>query len=445
MKKRLFYGFLVTGLSLNLFVGAHLYLQSAESVNKDDIYPNLELYSRVLELIRKDYVDGQKLSYQELVYNSLRGMVSTLDPHSEFMEPVKYTELRKDTEGAFGGVGIVIGIRDKALTVLEPMEDTPAMRAGVLPGDRVILIDGKTTEKFKLDDAVKRLRGEPGSEVEIRLSRPGSTQTRDVKLKRENIKVHKVKDVNGKREFPLSEDKVGYVRLLQFDEQTTKDLDDALKRLKSQGMRSLVLDLRGNPGGLLDQAVQVCERFLPKDQLIVSTEGRREDDRERYAAQRPGKHQDLTMAVLVNGSSASASEIVAGCLQDVKRAIIVGEQTFGKGSVQKIIPLPNGCALRLTTSKYYTPSHKVIHEKGITPDIEVLMGEDEEQALYLKRTPGAIDNLEEALSGLDDEKKERMRKLVVTVRDVQLDRAVDMLKGIYIYGQRKKQGPVATK
>ncbi len=445
MKKRLLYGFLVTGLSLNLFFGARIYLQSAEAAGKDDIYPNLELYSRVLELVRKDYVDGQRLSYQDLVYSSLRGMVSTLDPHSEFMEPVKYTELRKDTEGAFGGVGIVIGIRDKTLTVLEPMDDTPAMRAGILPGDRVLLIDGRTTEKFKLDDAVKRLRGEPGSEVEIRISRPGSTQTRDVKLKRENIKVHKVKDVNGKREFPLGEDKVGYVRLLQFDEQTTKDLDDALKRLKSQGMQSLVMDLRGNPGGLLDQAVQVCERFLPKDQLIVSTEGRGEDDRERYVAGRPGKHQDLTMAILVNGSSASASEIVAGCLQDVKRAIIVGEQTFGKGSVQKIIPLPNGCALRLTTSKYYTPSHKVIHEKGISPDIDVPMSEEDEQALYLKKTVGALENLDESLSGLDDDKKERMRKLVVTVRDVQLDRAVDMLKGIQIYGQRKKQGPVAVK
>jgi len=445
MKRRLVYAFLTTALCLNLIVGARLYLQSAEAVGKDEIYPNLELYSRVLELIRKDYVDGQKLTYQDLVYNSLRGMVSNLDPHSEFMEPVKYDDLKKDTEGSFGGVGIVVGIREKTLTVLEPMEDTPAMRAGILPGDRITKIDGKSTERFKLEDAVKRLRGEAGTEVEITITRGAASQTRDVKLKRENIKVHKVKDLNGKREFPLGEDKVGYVKLLQFDEQTSSDLEDALRKLNAQGMKSLVLDLRANPGGLLDQAVQVCSKFLPRDQLIVSTEGRSADDRQQYRATGRGKYQDMTMAVLVNGSSASASEIVAGCLQDLKRAIVVGEQTFGKGSVQKIIPLPNGCALRLTTSKYYTPSHKVIHEKGITPDIEVGLSDEEEQALYIRRTPGAMDNLDDTLASLEEDKRERFRTLVQTVKDTQLDRAVDMLKGIQIYGQRKKQGPVAAK
>lgn len=445
MKRRLVYAFLTTALCLNLIVGARLYLQSAEAVGKDEIYPNLELYSRVLELIRKDYVDGQKLTYQDLVYNSLRGMVSNLDPHSEFMEPVKYDDLKKDTEGSFGGVGIVVGIREKTLTVLEPMEDTPAMRAGILPGDRITKIDGKSTERFKLEDAVKRLRGEAGTEVEITITRGAASQTRDVKLKRENIKVHKVKDLNGKREFPLGEDKVGYVKLLQFDEQTSSDLEDALRKLNAQGMKSLVLDLRANPGGLLDQAVQVCSKFLPRDQLIVSTEGRSADDRQQYRATGRGKFQDMTMAVLVNGSSASASEIVAGCLQDLKRAIVVGEQTFGKGSVQKIIPLPNGCALRLTTSKYYTPSHKVIHEKGITPDIEVSLSDEEEQALYIRRTPGAMDNLDDTLASLEEDKRERFRSLVQTVKDTQLDRAVDMLKGIQIYGQRKKQGPVAAK
>lgn len=445
MNKRLVYTLLASGLCLNLFFGTRLYLQSAEAVGKDEIYPNLELYSRVLELIRKDYVDGQKLSYQDLVYNSLKGMVNSLDPHSEFMEPIKYDDLRKDTEGSFGGVGIVVGVREKSLTVLEPMEDTPAMRAGVLPGDRIVKIDGKTTEKFKLDDAVKRLRGEAGTEVEITILRPASNQTRDIKLKRENIKVHKVKDLNGKREFPLNEDKVGYIRLLQFDEQTSTDLEDALKKLTAQGMKSLVLDLRANPGGLLDQAVQVCSKFLPRDQLIVSTEGRSLDDRQQYRATGRGRYQDLTMAVLVNGSSASASEIVAGCLQDLKRAVVVGEQTFGKGSVQKIIPLPNGCALRLTTSKYYTPSHKVIHEKGITPDLDVALSDEEEQALYIRRTPGAMDNLEETLASMEEDKKERFRSLVHTVKDTQLERAVDMLKGIQIYGRRQKTGPVAAK
>ena len=317
----------------------------------------MELFSYVMEKVRKDYVDGQKLTYQDLVYAALKGMISTLDPHSEFMEPEKYKELQNDTQGAFGGLGIVIAMKDNFITVVTPMEDSPGLRAGIVSGDRIVKIDGKSTEKMSLADAVKILRGEPDTEVQITVFRPSSNQMKDYKLKRAVIKIDMVKDINGKKEFPIGENKIGYVRLVQFGEKTSADLEAALRKLKAQGMQALVLDLRGNPGGLLEQAVDVCEKFLPRGQLVVTTEGRNpSQNSERRALGRGDELHNMPMVVLVNLGSASASEIVAGCLQDLKRAIILGEKTFGKGSVQSIIPLaplPDGVpALRLTTAKY---------------------------------------------------------------------------------------------
>src|SRR5439155_5525961 len=228
----------------------------------------------------------------------------------------KYNELKNATEGTFGGVGIVISMRDNFLTVISPMEDTPAFKAGILTGDRIIKIEGKSAEKLSLPDAVKRLRGAPGTDVNITVLHPSSGQVRDIKLTRAEIKVDTVKDTNGKREFPLGEDKIGYIRLTQFGEQTTTELDDALKKLDKQGMQAMILDLRNNPGGLLDQAAKVCERFLPKNQLIVSTEGRHAEERSQLYASGRGAHPNLPLVILVNNGSASASEIVAGCLQD---------------------------------------------------------------------------------------------------------------------------------
>jgi len=235
-----------------------------------------------------------------------------------------------------------------------------------------------------------------------------------------------VKDIHGKKEFPIGEDKIGYVRLVQFGEKTSDDLQAALVKLHAQGMQGLVLDLRWNPGGLLEQAVDVCAKFLPKGELVVTTEGRNSSQNsKRFAMGAGDQFRHLPMVVLVNLGSASASEIVAGCLQDLKRAIILGEKTFGKGSVQSILPLNDGSALRLTTAKYYTPSHKVIHEEGITPDISVPITDEEEQDILRQRTPGAIETLNE---------KERAR--VASAHDVQLERALDLLKGITLYTQR---------
>jgi carboxyl-terminal processing protease len=235
-----------------------------------------------------------------------------------------------------------------------------------------------------------------------------------------------VKDLNGKQEYPLGENKIGYVRLTQFGDKTSGDLDAALKKLKAQGMRAFILDLRWNPGGLLDQAVDVCQKFLPRGQPVVTTEGRNPSQNRAHRARGRGDQlSGLPMVVLVNQGSASASEIVAGCLQDVKRAVILGEKTFGKGSVQSIMPLPEGAALRLTTAKYYTPSHKVIHEQGVTPDVVVMLSSDEERDIQLQRAPGGVDSLV-------PEDRERVRN----VQDPQFDRAMDLLQGILLYAQR---------
>jgi carboxyl-terminal processing protease len=311
------------------------------------------------------------------------------------------------------------------------MEDSPGFRAGVLTGDRIVKINGKSTEKMSLPEAVNNLRGKAESDVTLTLFRPSTGVTNELKLTRAEIKVTMAKDVNGKKEFPLGENQIGYIRLEQFAKTTSSELEDALDKLKAQGMKALILDLRWNPGGLLDQAVGVCAKFLPRGTLVVSTEGRSKTQNSIHRAGGRGDEilnkdgSPMPMVVLVNLDSASASEIVAGCLQDTKRAVVVGEQTFGKGSVQSILPLQDGYALRLTTAKYYTPSHKVIHEEGITPDIVVPLTEEQEREIQLKHMPGGIQSLED---------KERDR--VLSAHDPQLDRAMDLLKGITLFTER---------
>ncbi len=420
------YGFLALALSVNLVIGTRIFLASAQAAEKDSAYPSLDVFTYVMEKVRKDYVDGQKVTYQDLVYGALKGMISTLDPHSEFMEPEKYKELQNDTQGAFGGLGIVVSMKDNFVTVVAPMDDSPGFKAGVLSGDRIIRIDGKSTEKMSLPDVVKTLRGEPGTEIRITVFRPSSSQVQEFALTRSVINIDMVKDINGKKEFPLSENKIGYVRLVQFGEKTSDDLETALRTLRKEGMQALVLDLRWNPGGLLDQAVDVCEKFLPHGQLVVTTEGRNAaQNSSRYANGHGDELKGMPIVVLANLGSASASEIVTGCLQDVKRALVLGEKTFGKGSVQSILPLQDGSALRLTTAKYYTPSHKVIHEEGITPDILVPMTDEEDRDVQLRRSPGGLESLSEP---------ERDR--VTHAHDPQLERALDLLKAITVFTER---------
>ena len=263
MSPRLIYPFFIAALVAYVGLGARLFQLSAAD-ERDDPYQQLELFTRVLERVRKDYVDGENLTYKDLIQGAMKGMLSTLDPHSEFMTVSKFNELKEDTEGTYGGVGLQVHVKDGVLTVIAPMEDTPAFEAGILPGDQILKINGKSTERLVMGDAVKLLRGEPLSKVTLSVIRPSLTEPKDITLTREDIRVYSVKDKDNRREFPMGPDRLGYVRITQFAEKTDEELESALAKLEKQGVDGLVIDLRGNPGGLLDQAVAVCEKFLPK-------------------------------------------------------------------------------------------------------------------------------------------------------------------------------------
>ena len=424
MKRRLIYGLVISLLAVNFIAGAWIYLGSARATEKNEaLNPNLDLFSDVLQRVRTEYVDGQNLTYRGLTYAAVKGMVNVLDPHSEFLDPAAYHDLQDDTEGQFGGLGLIVTVRSNYVTVVTPMEDTPGFRAGILAGDRIIKINGEDAVKMPLEDAVKRLRGKPGTQVTMTIQRPSSGIVKNFTLTRAVVQMKMVEDINSREEFPLNDDKIGYVCITQFGDKTGDELEAALRKLQAQGMKALILDLRWNPGGLLDEAVNVCQKFLPRGQLVVSTEGRDPAQNSiRDAAGRGDELHGMPIVVLVNLSSASASEIVTGCLQDLHRASILGEKTFGKGSVQSIFPLEDGSALKLTTAKYYTPSHRVIHEHGITPDIAVPMSDDEEALLQFKRAPGGFESLNET-------NRVRLSKIM----DPQLARAGDLLKAILLY------------
>jgi carboxyl-terminal processing protease len=436
MKRRLIFILVGLALALNLVAGARIYFSSARAADqKDSADANLEVFANVLAKVRTSYVDGTNLTYNALVHSALKGMVGSLDPHSEFMDADNYQRLQDDTEGQFGGLGLVVAMKNNFITVVAPMDDSPGFRAGILSGDRIVKINGQSIDSLSLPAAVKELRGPPGTQISVTVLRPSSGQLKDYKLTRAVISMDMVKDINEKKVFPLGEDKIGYVRITQFGDQTADELEAALNRLKKQGMKALIIDLRGNPGGLLDEAVSVCGKFLPRGQLVVTTEGR---DPAENSVRRADGHGDelkgMPIVLLVNLGSASAAEIVTGCLQDLHRAYVVGEKTFGKGSVQNIFPLDDGSALKLTVAKYYTPSHKVIHEHGITPDSLVPMSDDDQASLLIKRAPGGLESLDE-----------KDRALVESARDVQLDRAEDLLKGVLLYEAMAGPEKVAAK
>lgn len=323
-------------------------------------YENLELFQKVLHFVETNYVEDVK--NKDLIHGAIKGMLETLDPHSNFLPPEVFKDVKVDTSGKFGGLGIEIGMRGDVLTVISPIEDTPAWKAGLKPGDRVTKINGESTKGMTIVEAVAKMRGKKGSEVKLTIYRPGSGQFKDFTLAREIIKLQSVKN-------EIIEPGFGYVRLASFNENAAQDVRSAVERLlKSGALRGLVLDLRMNPGGLLEQAVDVSSLFVDEG-VIVSTIGRNKDQKEVKYARKGKAFKDFPMAVLVNSSSASAAEIVAGALQDHHRAIVMGQPTFGKGSVQTVVDLGNDMGLKLTIARYYTPSGRSIQEKGVKPDI----------------------------------------------------------------------------
>jgi len=327
-----------------------------------ETYEELKTFTEVLAHIQKHYVEEVKT--KDLVYGAIRGMLATLDPHSAFMPPDVYKEVQVETKGEFGGVGIQIGIKDNRLTVIAPIDGTPADRAGVKAGDFIIKVNEESTKDMTLVDAVQKMRGPKGTKVTLTIQREGAAEPMVFVLTREIIKIESVRS-------KMLDGNMGYIRVTQFQDQTAKDVSTALRKLREQKMQSLILDLRNNPGGLLTSAVEVSEQFVGPNRLIVyikTREGRKDDYVSHNKEQQP---DDYPIIVLVNEGSASASEIVAGALQDWGRAVVVGVQTFGKGSVQTILPLGDGSGLRLTTAKYYTPKGRSIHGVGINPDIVV--------------------------------------------------------------------------
>jgi len=328
----------------------------------EDSYERLKVFTEVLSLIQANYVDEAKP--RDLIYGGIKGMLETLDPHSSFLPPDIFKEMQVETQGSFGGLGIEITVKDRQLTVVAPIEGTPADRAGLHPGDRIVKIDGNPTKDMTLIEAVKKLRGPKGTSVTLTILREESPGPFELTLVREiiDVKSVRVKDLG---------DGIAYIRIASFQERTGKDLLKAIEQFQKNGMSALVLDLRSDPGGLLNQAVQVSDLFLDKGQLIVYTEGRIKNQDLRFSAEHGAQIPKVPMVVLVNGGSASASEIVAGAMQDWNRAVVLGTKTFGKGSVQTVIPLSDGSGLRLTTAKYYTPKGRSIHGTGIVPDIIV--------------------------------------------------------------------------
>ena len=423
MKKRLLQSLLVVLVVFNVAVGVRVY-QAVGAQEKDDSgYASIAVFARAMQLVRQDYVDEKKVSYEALTHAAMRGMLGDLDPHSQFMEPRDFKGMQDDTNSRFGGLGVVVSQREGALVIVTPMEDTPGFRAGLLPNDQIIKIDGQSTEKMDLSEAINILRGEAGQKVTLTILRPATKEIKDFAMVRENIKVASVKDAKILPAEQGGEFKVGYVRITQFNVPTAEDLGKKLDELEKQGMQALVLDLRYNPGGLLNSAVDVAGQFLPPKTLVVSTEGRVESQRRSYRTADTAKPRPrYPLAILTNTGSASGSEIVAGALKDLNRAILVGETTFGKGSVQSVIQLQDGSAMRLTTAKYYTPSHNVIHEHGVAPTIRATMTPEQERMLMLLRR--------------EDSMTEPERKELANFRDPQLDRAVDALKGVMIYAEK---------
>ncbi|MFA7073771.1 MAG: S41 family peptidase [Endomicrobiaceae bacterium] len=349
----------------------------------DETYDDLRMMLDVMEIIDNNYVETTKP--KDLVIGAINGVVRTLDPYSQFMDERAYKEMKTETQGSYGGVGLRIMMQDGILTVLTPMPDTPAYYAGILPEDKIIKIDEQSTENMSSDEAVKLMRGNPGTTVALTVSRNKAKEELVFKIKRKMIKIETVKKM-------MLEGDIGYIRLSEFNAQSAEDVAKMLKELSKEKMKALIFDLRNNPGGLLESSVNICELFIKEDSIVVSTKGRDKALDQHYYTKKKPLFPDIPLIILINKGSASASEIVTGTMQDYKRALVIGGNSFGKGSVQTIIPLSDGNALRLTIAKYYLPSGRTIVKQnlkkgiksGITPDIFIEVSPETEGKLYMQ-------------------------------------------------------------
>jgi carboxyl-terminal processing protease len=421
--------------------------------SKTDTYQDLKAFTQALELVKRNYVENP--NSRELIEGAIRGMIAGLDPHSSYMSERAFKEMSLDIKGEFQGVGIQIGIKNSMLTIIAPIEGTPGDRAGLLAGDKILKINDDWTKDMPIDQAVDKMRGPKGTQVRLMIQREGWDKPREFKITRDTIKVQSVKS-------KMLDNEIGYVKIIQFQGQTASELEKALRSLDAKGVKKLILDMRNNPGGILDASVDVSGKFLPKDSLVVYLQGRQKSDRKDYLTTSSEPPRSYPIVVLVNTGSASASEIVAGALQDSKRALIVGTQTFGKGSVQTVFPIENGGGIRLTTAKYYTPSGRSIQNVGITPDLEVKLPivkepKDGDPVHILVREK----DLERHLKNdtVKDEKKEKKKNddaatedefaMEVVPKDekddIQIQKAIEILKTSTKIEDVFKSIPVAAK
>lgn len=396
---------------------------------QEEMIASLGLFTDALDFIQDQYV--QEVRPKDLIYGALTGMLADLDPHSQFLLPEEFDELKIDTEGKFGGIGVEITMKDDLVTVITAIEDSPAWAAGLAPNDRIVKIDEEVIKNFTLNDAVKRLRGKPNTVANIVIWREKEGKLYSFKIKRMMIDVKDIKEAR------IIDDHIGYLRIVEFREGTPQELDRVLKNLKAQGLKGLVIDLRNNPGGLLERAIETTQRFLAPGSLIVTVRGRNPKQAEEFKSSLHASDVTTPIVLLLNEGSASGSEIMAGALQDHKRAVLLGTKTFGKGSVQTVLPLRDGSALKLTTSHYYTPSGRSIHEQGIEPDIEMA---DAPVGEAVVEAPGDIDKIFENVDhSIPEEpavaKKESAPKNFTD--DPPLAKAVDLLKNVDVFRGRQ--------
>jgi len=435
--KAAFILFLVTVLAVTGLLIDKESLLGKVSSGESEHYAKIKTFTETLSIIKQNYVE--EVDEKDLINGAIKGMLNQLDPHSSFMPPEAFKEMQIDTKGEFSGLGIQISMKDKMLVVIAPIEDTPAYKAGIKAGDTIIKIDGESTKDISLQDAVNKLRGPKGTSVTITILREGWEKPKDFAIVREVIQIKSVK-------YKALENKIGYVKLTQFQQRTNEDLENALATLEKDKINSLILDLRNNPGGLLNGAVEVTSQFLPEAKLVVYIKGRSGEQQDFNTVNT--KNTDYPMIVLVNEGSASASEIVAGALQDWGRAVVLGTQTFGKGSVQTVIPLSDGSALRLTTARYYTPKGRSIQTTGITPDIivktEVKENGKPHPVIREKDLKQHLKNDVTKEKEIEEKKPEpevsEMPAEISEADDVQLQRAIDLLKTWKVFKELPKAG-----